>query len=127
LLTHIGHRNNNCLEQAKKTSLAVSRNFSMKWNRKENQNLPPMSDLWYSYIVLELLNLFWERVCSDLSCFLDSQVKTFTHSYKATPFLQLKKWLYRSVLHTTVCDKVGQWLATGQWLSPVSSTNKTDC
>ena len=24
------------------------------------------------------------------------------------------------------CDKVCQWLATGQWFSPVSSTNKID-
>ena len=33
------------------------------------------------------------------------------------------------VLDTTICDKVCQWLATGQWFSPgnpVSSTNKTD-
>jgi hypothetical protein len=32
------------------------------------------------------------------------------------------------VLDTTLCDKVCQWLATGQWFSPgtpVSSTNKT--
>ena len=31
---------------------------------------------------------------------------------------------------TTLCDKVCQWLAAGQWFSPgppVSSTNKTDC
>ena len=37
-------------------------------------------------------------------------------------------WL--GVLHTTLCDKVCQWLATGWWFSPgisVSSTNKTDC
>jgi hypothetical protein len=29
-----------------------------------------------------------------------------------------------------MCDKVFQWLATGQWFSPgppVPSTNKTDC
>ena len=26
----------------------------------------------------------------------------------------------------TLCDKVCQWLATGRWFSPVSSTNKTD-
>jgi hypothetical protein len=25
------------------------------------------------------------------------------------------------------CDKVCQWLATGGWFSPVSSTNNTDC
>jgi hypothetical protein len=33
------------------------------------------------------------------------------------------------VLDTTLCDKVCQWLGTGQWFSPgtpVSSTNKTD-
>ena len=32
-------------------------------------------------------------------------------------------------MSTTVCDKVCQWLETGQWFSPstqVSSTNKTD-
>ena len=28
--------------------------------------------------------------------------------------------------YKTLCDKVCQWLATGQWFSPVSSTNKTD-
>ena len=36
--------------------------------------------------------------------------------------------LRRGVLHTTLCDKVYQWLAAGQWFSPVtqvSSTNKT--
>jgi len=34
------------------------------------------------------------------------------------------------VLDTTLCDKVCQRLAAGQWFSmgtPVSSTNKTDC
>ena len=27
---------------------------------------------------------------------------------------------------TTLCDKSCQWLVTGRWFSPVSSTNKTD-
>jgi hypothetical protein len=27
---------------------------------------------------------------------------------------------------TTLCDKFCQWLETGRWCSPVSSTNKTD-
>jgi hypothetical protein len=38
--------------------------------------------------------------------------------------------LKQSVLDTTLCDKVCQWLAAGRWFSlgtPVSSTNKTDC
>jgi len=33
------------------------------------------------------------------------------------------------VLNTTLCDKVCQWLATGQWFSSgtsVSSTNKSE-
>ena len=36
---------------------------------------------------------------------------------------------WQDVLHTTLCNKACQWLATGQWFSPcilVSSTNKTD-
>ena len=36
---------------------------------------------------------------------------------------------WQGVLDTTLCDKVYQWLATGQWFSPgipVSSTNETD-
>ena len=36
---------------------------------------------------------------------------------------------WRDVLDTMQCDKVCQWLVTGQWFSPcapVSSTNKTD-
>ena len=46
--------------------------------------------------------------------------------------LKLLVWilLRRGVLDTTLCDKVCQWIATGQWFSlgtPVSSTNKTDC
>ena len=37
--------------------------------------------------------------------------------------------LWWGVLDTTLCDKVCQWLATGQWISPgtpFTSTNKTD-
>jgi hypothetical protein len=33
---------------------------------------------------------------------------------------------WRGVLNTTLCDEVCQCLATGLWLSPVSSTTKTD-
>jgi hypothetical protein len=42
----------------------------------------------------------------------------------------LKLWVqthsWRGVLDTTLSDQVCQWLATGLWFSPVSSTNKTD-
>ena len=36
---------------------------------------------------------------------------------------------WQGVLDATLCDKICQWLVTGQWFSPVtpvSSTNKTD-
>jgi hypothetical protein len=44
--------------------------------------------------------------------------------------LWVRSLLRWGVLDTTLCDKVCQWLVTGQWFSPgntVSSTNKTDC
>jgi hypothetical protein len=34
--------------------------------------------------------------------------------------------LRSGVPDTTLCDKVCQWFATGQWFSPVFATNKTD-
>jgi hypothetical protein len=43
---------------------------------------------------------------------------------------EFEYWTWQGVLDTTLCDKVCQWLATGQWFSsgtPVSFTNKTDC
>ena len=42
--------------------------------------------------------------------------------------LPLMLWAWISIMArcTTLCDKVCQWLATGRWFSPVSSTNKTD-
>jgi hypothetical protein len=45
----------------------------------------------------------------------------------ACSFLSTCSWW--GVFHTTLCDKVWQWLATGQWFSPgtlFSFTNKTD-
>ena len=43
--------------------------------------------------------------------------------------LMLWIWISIRTRCTTLCDKVCQWLTTGQWFSPgppVSSTNKTD-
>ena len=59
---------------------------------------------------------------------------SWIYNYLCNPCLSsLTLWvqtpLRRGVLDTTLCDKVCQWLATGQWFSPgaqVSSTNKTD-
>jgi len=43
--------------------------------------------------------------------------------------LPLILWVWISIraMCTTLCDKVCQWLITGQWFSPGSSTIKTDC
>ena len=44
-------------------------------------------------------------------------------------FLVQYSQIWRGVIHTTLCDKVCQRLATGRWFSPdtpVSITNKTD-
>ena len=42
----------------------------------------------------------------------------------------LTLFIWWGVLDPTLCDKIRQWLETGQWFSlgtPVSSTNETDC
>ena len=39
---------------------------------------------------------------------------------------QFESFSWWGVLDTPLYDQVCQWLATGQWFSPVSSTNKTD-
>ena len=60
----------------------------------------------------------------------DSWIYNFLCNQCLSP---LKLWVrtcsWLGVLDTIFCDKVCQWLATGQWYSlviPVSSTNKTD-
>jgi hypothetical protein len=53
-----------------------------------------------------------------------------TYAFSASPLTLWVQTLLRSVLDTTLCDKVCQWLVTGLWFSQgtlVSSTNKTDC
>ena len=44
-------------------------------------------------------------------------------------YIKVRTRSWRSVLDTTLCDKVCQWLATGWWFSqgtPVPSSNKTE-
>ena len=59
----------------------------------------------------------------------DHMVVGFTTTYANSVY---HHWCCEFESHsgdTTLCDKVCQWLATGQWFSsgtPVSSTNKTD-
>jgi hypothetical protein len=58
----------------------------------------------------------------------------YTTTYAISVLSPLPLWdrilLRWSVLNTTLCDKVCQWLAAGQWFSPgslVSSISKTNC
>ena len=62
-------------------------------------------------------------------------VNSYDHNnFRINPcLLPLTLWvripLRRSILDTTLCNKVCQWLTAGRWFSPgtpVSSTNKTD-
>jgi hypothetical protein len=61
-------------------------------------------------------------------CIHQSSTRNLTpHPHKSCQF---ESCSWRSVLDTTLCDKVCQWLVAGQWFSPgtlVSSINKTDC
>ena len=83
--------------------------------------------------------------------FFSSSVKHMTNGYKGPSWSwSYGSWIYnylcnqclsplkvefeshswRGLLDTTFCDTVCQWLATGQWFSPVtlfSSTNIPDC
>jgi len=60
----------------------------------------------------------------------DRMVVGLITKYAISAYRKLTLWvripLRRSVLNTTLCDKVCQWLTTGWWFSPVSSTNKTE-
>ena len=44
----------------------------------------------------------------------------------STLMLWIRILLKRDILDKTLCDTIYQWLATGRWFPPASSTNKTD-
>jgi hypothetical protein len=70
--------------------------------------------MYISYIILFISH-------GDVCYFLNPQ---------RLKLIQFESLSYQGVLDTTLCDKVCQWLVTGQLFSPcilVSSTNKTDC
>ena len=55
---------------------------------------------------------------------------SWIYSYLCNVYHHQKLWVRtqftKRCTDTTLCDKACQWLATGQWFSPVSSTSKTD-
>ena len=54
--------------------------------------------------------------------------KNSLHLICLSPIIVLLLWVRLPLWarSTTLCDQVGQWLATGRWFSPGPSTNKTD-
>jgi hypothetical protein len=80
--------------------------------------------------------IYWLRTIIYIVCIYiiwthgrDHMVVGFTTTYETNVY---HHWCCEFESHsgdTTLCDKVCQWLAIGQWFSsgtPVSSTNKTD-
>ena len=59
-----------------------------------------------------------------------ANLKWFRGVYSNCFFLNLYHIYLTFIFYTTLCDKVCQWLVTGQWFSLGTSvfvTNKTDC
>ena len=72
-------------------------------------------------------------LCPGGHCGHDCMVVGFTTTYAISAYhhwcCEVQSWSEWGLLNTTLCDKVCQWLGTGQWFSPgppASSTNKTD-
>jgi hypothetical protein len=75
---------------------------------------------------------FLIKLCSFIIQGWSGSYGSWIYNYLGNRCLQPLKLFescsWDSVLYTTLCDKVCQWLTTGQWFSPgilVSSTNKT--
>ena len=80
---------------------------------------------WFSRVVLFQF-LTWRSISWSYGCW----IYNYLCNQCLSP-LSLWVWIpFRQGVHdTTLCDKVCQWLATGQWFSPgtsVYSTNNTD-
>ena len=82
----------------------------------------------YQELIKELLHM--SLVQAGQSWLYGSWIYNYLCNQCLSPLtLWVRILLRRGVLDTTLCHKVCQWLATGQWLSPgatLSSTNKTD-
>ena len=95
---------------------------------------------WKSCHIIEVASLeggslkVFYYLCSSEICWRPSMPWSYgswIYNYLSNQCLSpLMLWVWISIRLrcTTLCDKVCQWLATGQWFSPgppVSSTNKT--
>jgi hypothetical protein len=86
----------------------------------------------YNICSVCIRNLFYMTVQgSSWSCSYSSWIYNYLRNKCLSPLYrcEFESHSWRDVLDSTLCDKVFQWLATGQWFSPgtpVFSTNKTD-
>jgi hypothetical protein len=100
----------------------------MCWVSLSNFSVPNIQINWYYVRYVEIMNTInglswsWSYGSWIYNCLCNQCLSP------------LKLWvripLRQGVLETTLCDKVCQWLPTGQWFSPgtsVSYTNKPDC
>jgi hypothetical protein len=78
---------------------------------------------WHSYIVYMLYSSNVLSVPS-WSWSHGSWIHNYLCNQCPSCEFELRSWW--GVLDTTLCDKICEWLATGRWFSPVSSTNETD-
>jgi hypothetical protein len=85
---------------------------------------------WFKYnCVISIISSLTKKVINHPWL---SSYGSWIYNYLCNQCLSPLMWVWISirVRCTTLCDKVCQWLATGQWFFPgtlVSSTNKTDC
>ena len=87
--------------------------ISVKWSNKRDM------------ILIKLYKSIFHQQDTILSD-LNEGDSSKLNNWSQIKYMQL---IWKGELITTLCDKVCQWLATGQWFSqgtPVSSTNKTD-
>jgi hypothetical protein len=76
---------------------------------------------WFTFIYLTLYK-------NQHSLYIYIKSKGIYQPENLVSKFEYRSW--RSVLHSTLCDKVCQWLAAGRWFFPdtaVSSINKFDC
>ena len=100
-----------------------------------------MVNSWFFLDCITVINTFYSINTFLFNFYIQLTGPSWSWSYGSLIYnylcnqclLSLTLWvpspLMRSVIGTTLCDKVCQWLATGRWFSPgtqVSSTNKTD-
>jgi hypothetical protein len=81
---------------------------------------------------MDILNYLYTKIMVVVAVIIWYTNSSWIYNYLCNQCLSpLMLWVSISIRErrTTLCDKVCQWLVTGQWFSPgppVSSTNKTD-